>query len=248
MAGGNKDRPKQKKRGQTGGNHIPFIRMLAHDLRNPISGILAASQCLLEDAALFLDGPHVTLLRAIESSSGLLLHLIEDMLEVARADSGRLRLRLRPADVTKLVQTSLQIQRARADARNIRLSMTRDEEVPRVEIDPPKLRWALNALLANTIRSSEPGGEIEIHVSAQRKNVVIAVRHAGTGTPARTDARSGSSRRGRDQASALTVSTARLIVEGHGGTIRVNQKSTPSYTLTLPRFQAGLSKAASSGG
>jgi signal transduction histidine kinase len=266
MTGGTKGRPRQQKLRQEesadfkglaaptspkigGGNQIPFIRTLAHDLRNPISGILAASQCLLEDATLFLDGPHVTLLRAIESSSDLLLHLIEDMLEVARAGAGELRLHLRPTDVTKLVEKSVQIHRGRAEARNIRLRVTRDEAVPRVEIDTPKLRWALNALLANTIRSSERGGEIEIHVGTQRKNVVIAVRPAGGGSAARTDSRNGLAKRGRHRANALTVSTARLIVEGHGGTIRVNQKGTAfAYTLTLPRYEAGLSQAASSTG
>jgi signal transduction histidine kinase len=231
------------------GNHIQFIRMLAHDLRNPISGILAASQCLLDDAAVFLDGPHITLLRAIESSSDLMLHLIEDLLEVAQADSERLRLRLRTTDVRKFVEKCAAIQRGRADAGNIRLNVTSDENVPRVDIDTTKLKWAFSALLANTIRSCAPGGEIGIHVAARRKNVVVVVRHTGAGAG---EPRSGISKRERHQASALTVSTARLIVEGHGGTIRVDQKATPpAYTLTLPPSTAQKSdgglKAASSG-
>jgi len=196
-----------------GGAHIPFLRTLAHDLRNPISGILAASQCLLEDASVFLDVPHVTLLRAIESSSDLMLHLIEDLLDVAQADSGRLRLRLRATDVTRLVRKCATIQQGRADARNIRLNVHVGENIPRAEIDAAKLRWALNALLANTIRSTEPGGA--------------------------TDFSSAFSRRGRLQASALTFSTARLIIEGHGGKLRVDPKATPpAYTLTLPRSEA----------
>jgi signal transduction histidine kinase len=216
--------------------HIAFIRMLAHDLRNPISGILAASQCLMEDASLFLDEPHVTLLRAIESSSDLMLRLIEDMLEVARADSGALRLRPRPTDLAKLVDKIVAQQRKQADARGVRLKLTRDAEVPRVEVDSPRLRWAFNALLANTIRSSEHGGEVEIHIATRRKSVVLAVQHVGAGGPARAgDSRGGSLRGERRQARALTLSTARLIVEGHGGTIRVDQKATPpGYTVTLP--------------
>jgi K+-sensing histidine kinase KdpD len=226
------------------GGHIPLIRTLAHDLRNPISGILAASQCLLEDASVSLDAPQVTLLRAIESSSNLVLHLIEDMLEVARADSGHLRLRLRPTDVTSLVEKSAALQQKQADARNIRLTVVRDADIPRVEIDAPRFRWALNALLANTIRSSEQGGEIEIHVATRRKNVVIAVRHAGAGNARNEDSRGGSGR-ARRQARALTVSTARLIVEEHGGKIRVDRRATPpAYTLSLPKPEARKSRGA----
>jgi signal transduction histidine kinase len=217
--------------------------MLAHDLRNPISGILAASQCLLEDASPFQDGPHVTLLRAIESSSDLMLRLIEDMLEVARADSGQLRLRLRPTDVTKLVEKTVAQQRKQADGKNIRLKVTRDAEVPRVEIDAPKLSWAFNALLANAIRSSEHGGEIEVQIAGRRKNVVLVIRRAG-GSAHSGDSRGRSSGRERRRAGALTVSTARLIVEGHGGAIRVDQRTTPpSYTLTLPKPEARKSEA-----
>jgi len=223
-----------------GGAHIPFLRTLAHDLRNPISGILAASQCLLEDASVFLDVPHVTLLRAIESSSDLMLHLIEDLLDVAQADSGRLRLRLRATDVTRLVRKCATIQQGRADARNIRLNVHVGENIPRAEIDAAKLRWALNALLANTIRSTEPGGVIEVQLASRRKNVVLFVRSSHSLNPGgATDFSSAFSRRGRLQASALTFSTARLIIEGHGGKLRVDPKATPpAYTLTLPRSEA----------
>jgi K+-sensing histidine kinase KdpD len=254
MAGSSSTEGQQGKKRRRNENQIAFIRTLAHDLRNPISGILAASQCLLEDASVFLDGPHVTLLRAIESASDLILHLIEDMLEIARADSGRLALRLRAANVMKLVEKSAAVQQKRADARSVRLNVTRDEDIPQVEIDTPKLKWALNALLANAIRSSEPGAHIQIHVAAKRKNVVIAVRRAGNeGSTRNADSRRSTSRHGRNQASALTVSTVRLIVEGHGGTLQAKQKTTsPAYTLTLPRLQArkagaGVPKAASSG-
>jgi signal transduction histidine kinase len=114
------------------------------------------------------------------------------------------------------------------------------ENIPRVDIDTAKLKWALNALLANTIRSTEPGGEIDVHLASRRKNVVLIVRSAHSLSPgSSTDFFSAFSRRGRHQASALTFSTARLIIEGHGGKIRVEPKGTPpAYTLTLPKSEA----------
>src|SRR5215472_17638194 len=96
---------------------IRLIRLLAHDLRNPVSGILAASQCLIEDASPLLDSQQVTLLRSIESSSGLMLRLIEDMLEVAYAGSGKSRLRLRAADISRIVDQSVAYHSPQAEAR-----------------------------------------------------------------------------------------------------------------------------------
>src|SRR5215469_5890872 len=96
---------------------IRLIRLLAHDLRNPVSGILAASQCLLEDASSVLDSQQMTLLRSIESSSDLMLRLIEDMLEVAQAIDGGARLRLRPSNVSRLIDHSVALHRQGAAAK-----------------------------------------------------------------------------------------------------------------------------------
>lgn len=73
------------------------VRKMAHDLQNPISGILAATQYLIEDAGPFLEDHHVTALKAIEASGFRLLHLIDSLVEAsgasARAKRAEKRLR-----------------------------------------------------------------------------------------------------------------------------------------------------------
>jgi K+-sensing histidine kinase KdpD len=227
---------------------IRLIRVLAHDLRNPISGILAASQWLIEDAAPLLDSQQITLLRSIESSSDLMLRLIEDMLEVAQAGSGKSRLRLRPTDVSRVVDQTAAIHQPLAETKNIRLKVRRDDVVPPVNLDRLKITQALNALLTNVVRCSPPGGQIEVDVAARPKRVVIAVRHVGSGDAVRNpDSTAGSPKLGARQASTLTLSAVRLIVERHGGSIRMEKGAThPAFILTLPR-SGGSAKSEEAG-
>jgi K+-sensing histidine kinase KdpD len=219
-----------------------LIRVLAHDLRNPISGILAASQCLLEDASAVLDSQQMTLLRSIESSSDLMLRLIEDMLEVAQAGSIKSRLKLRRTDVSRLVDQTAAFYRPMAEAKNIRLTVHRNGVVPPIDLDPVKIAQVLNALLANVVRCSPPCGQIELGVTIRPKRVVIAGGHAGPGETARNPELNGLYRRSSQEASTLTLAAVRLIVEGHGGAVRVQKSAlNPAFTLALPRSRGSES-------
>jgi K+-sensing histidine kinase KdpD len=229
--------PKTTRRGPS-----RLIRVLAHDLRNPISGILAASQCLIEDASSVLDSQQMTLLRSIESSSDLMLRLIEDMLEVAQAGSIRSRLRLRRTDISRLVDQTAAFYRPMAEAKNIQLTVRRNGEVPPIDLDPIKITQVLNALLANVVRCSPPRGQIELDLTARPKRVVIAGGHVGPGETARSPEMNGLYRRSSQEASTLTLTAVRLIVEGHGGAVRVQKSAVnPAFTLALPRSRGSES-------
>jgi signal transduction histidine kinase len=225
-----------------------LIRMLAHDLRNPISGILSASQYLIDDAASTLDRDHVMLLRSIESSSALLLRLIEDLVELPSAGLGKPRFHFQPTDLAALVDQSAAVYRPLAEARNIRLEVARDEEIPLIPLDPLKIRQSLNALLTNAVRSSPPSGDIEVRIAVQPKSVVITVHDITAFDPGLQPARrTGASTRARPGADTLTLSVVRRIAEGHGGSLRVEKAGwRPAFRLTLPRTRPARTKAQSS--
>jgi K+-sensing histidine kinase KdpD len=222
---------------------IRLIKVLAHDLRNPISGILAASQCLIEDASTLLDDQQMTLLRSIESSSDLMLQLIEDMLEIVQAGSGKPKLRLRPTDVSRLVEQSTLVHQPLAEAKNIRLGVKQYGAIPPIDLDPVKMTQALNAVLTNAVRCAPPCGEIEIDLASRPRNVLITVRHI-TADDCPHYAQPAAPHRRTQEANTLTVSAIRLIVEGHGGAVRVEKGSIyPTFTLSLPRSRNGAKTA-----
>jgi hypothetical protein len=219
------------------GGKIHSRRMLAHDLRNPLSGILFASQFLIEDAASVLDHHQMTLLRSIESSSILLMQLIGDTLESPRAGSKKLRLQLERVEVAWLMEQIAGILQRIARGNNIRLEVTNDEAVALMLIDPLRMPQALTGVLTNAVRCSPPGGDIEVNIKAHPKRVVITVCFNRSADSTEDVGRGGGGSRQPDQEQgSLSLSPARRIVGAHGGRVRVQHTAGRScFVLTLPR-------------
>ena len=226
--------------------------MTAHDLRNPVSGILAASEFLMEDIKTGLEEHHLNLLRSIQASSRLVLRLIDKMLEAPGGDAGRSGTHLQPTDLTPLLNRCAALNRPLAECRNIRIEVNAVKPVPALEIDSRKVAQAINALLKNEIKCSRPGSRIEILIDADDADATITVRDQGPGISAadlRTlfdPLRSGRPKRGLMEArTALTLATVKRIVEGQGGAIRVESavRKGSTFTLALPLPDAAGSRS-----
>ena len=217
--------------------HPQLIKMLAHDLRNPISGILAASQYLIEDASPVLDMQQVTLLRSIESSSGLMLRLIEELLEISSVGTKKPKLHFRSTNLAELVEQSAETHRPLALSRNIQIAVEKTGAVPQVDLDAAKMTRAIDSLLTNAVRASSPGSVLEISLNTLPGRVVISIP-VKAGEFAADAASAGGMTAGHMQSNSFTLLLTRSIVRGHGGTIRLqNAARRPSYTLSLPRSQ-----------
>jgi signal transduction histidine kinase len=158
-----------------GSKQIRILEMAAHDLRNPVSGVLAASQFLLEDAASRLEEHQIALLRSIGSSSRLMLRLLEDMLEIPSIDSTDMKMYFQVTDIRSLVEQSVSMIRPLAEPRRIRIEVSADTEVPTLPADPVRMSQALHDLLASAIRWSQSGGKVTVSVSARRDYAVVAI-------------------------------------------------------------------------
>jgi signal transduction histidine kinase len=199
-------------------NSSRLMGIAVHDLRNPISGILTATQYLLEDAGHVLEQEHIALLQSIESASHLLLRLVEDMVEIAAIESGDLRLNLQPTDVVALLNKYLLLNRFRADLKQVRVEVLAPEAVPTVDLDSLKISRVIDTIVSDAIKSSPPGSRIEIHIASEGEQAVVSVKDDGETelTPA----------------SPVVI----RIVEGHGGSIRIEPANPHGITrvLTLP--------------
>jgi signal transduction histidine kinase len=225
---------------KAGSEQLQILEIAAHDLRNPISGILAASEFLVEDAAELLEDHHLALLRSIKSSSELVLGLIDQMLEMPLMEPGKPKMYLRATDIISLVDQSAAMSRPLAESKNIRLEVKSRGRFSDLYVDPLKMAQAITALLTNEIRCSRPGGKIDVLVDASDEVATITVRDQGPGISA--DALKtlfdplGSNRpkRGLKEArTALTLAIVKRIVEGHGGTISVESELGKGSSFTL---------------
>src|SRR5260370_35988891 len=117
-------------RKRAGFNPIQLLEIAAHDLRNPISGILAAGQYLLEDAGALLDEQHLTMLQLIDSASRSMLRLIGDVIELANIESGELRLDIKTAELQPLMNQAVSMSQAAAGRKMVGLGLDPEGTAP----------------------------------------------------------------------------------------------------------------------
>src|SRR6516162_2095038 len=220
-----------------------FLALATHDLRNPIAGILAASLFLLDEASGLLDEEHARLLESIESSSRLLLRLIDGLLDVSKIEAGISALSSQPTDLRALIERNLVMNRLLANRRGIRIILAAEASVPPVLGDATRLSEVIDNLVANAIKFSPTGGTIEVRVRLEGNMIVMSVRDEGEGI-AEDEVESmfkpfRKRRAGRataEHGSGLGLAIAKGIVQGHGGRIEVESHpgSGSTFTVFLP--------------
>jgi signal transduction histidine kinase len=217
---------------------VSFLMAVAHDLRNPLAGALAASQYLLEDAAGSLEEEHSELLRSIESSSRMALQLIDDMLEISTAQPSDLRLNLQPADILSLIDQNLKLNRLLGARKGTRLDVVTDGPVPAIPADLARMNRVIADLLRNAIELSPPAGRIEIRVGTQGERVMVSVRDEGVGFPAdeleaALDPFHSPRTYRRSTELGLRLAIMKRTVEAHGGQVLVESKVGHGSTFTI---------------
>ena len=223
--------------------HLRLLEIAAHDLRNPVSGVLAATEYLMEDAGRVLEPHHIALLSSIESSARLMLRLLEDMLEIPTLKSAKVRLEMRSTDIGLLLEKAVAANRPLAEEKRVTIDVSLQNPLPALRADPGRLTDVLIGLLTGAIRSSHLGARVELLVSSRSDHVVVTLRYESTpdsadvlrslfhSSPADRPSRGLSYER-----AALAMAQARRIVEAHHGTVQfeAGQKRESTITLKLP--------------
>jgi signal transduction histidine kinase len=220
-----------------------LLELAAHDLRNPLSGVLSATQLLIEEARPVLNSDQLVLLRSIESSTQFMLRLVDDMVELPRFVAGDRKLERHSVEIGLLVEHVVGVNRPLAESRRIKLEVEVQRPEAKLSADPVKLVRALEALLTSSIRSTDAGGKIELLVEEESGRVAITLRHVAAGQsnvalrslfdPSIT---TRTRRRFSEERAALMLAYARGIVEAHRGTVALNAgpKGTSSVVISLP--------------
>ena len=168
--------PREESRRYIGVDWSALLVATAHELRNPLNGILAASQYLLEDAGSLLKPEHITLLRSVESSSRSLFRVIDDSIEASAIESGELRLDPAPTDILALIRKNLSSNRLSAERKNVQMDLSSAGSLPLISLDPLKISRVVDNLLTKCIQSSRPGGRIEIYVDIKEQEAIITMQ------------------------------------------------------------------------
>ncbi|MFN6539721.1 MAG: chemotaxis protein CheB [Nostoc sp. EkiNYC01] len=201
-----------------------FLSVLSHELRNPLNAMLGWAQLLRTrelDAATINQG-----LEAIEHSAKVQSQLIEDLLDISRITSGRLRLNLELIELPCVVESALNLVHLSAESKNIQIQSRLEPSTRRIVGDAVRLQQVMWNLLSNAIKFTPSGGRIDVVLEYVDRQAQIQVSDTGKGISA--DFLPYVFDRFRQADSSITRSNTGLgiglaivrhLVELHGGTV-----------------------------
>jgi signal transduction histidine kinase len=156
-----------------------FLAMLVHELRNPLGPMRNALYMMKGREG---DAGLVARMRGIlDQEVRAVSRLVDDLLDVTRTRTGKLKLYPEPMDLSEAVQRAVTSTRALIEARGHRLRLELPAEPIRLAADPGRVEQILVNLLTNAAKYTDPGGSIEIAGSAEGEDVIVRVRDDGMG-------------------------------------------------------------------
>ncbi len=223
-----------------------FLATLSHELRTPLSAILGWAHVL--------ERGHSTPetregIAAIHRNARLQAQLIDDLLDLSRIESGKMRLEIQRLNLADVILAAVQSMKPAADAKGIELDTTIATAQAMVAGDPNRLQQIVWNLLSNAVKFTDSGGEIRVSLRADAGTLELAVTDTGRGIAA--DFLPYAFERFRQQDASTTRSYAGLgiglalvkqLVELHGGTVRAESPGEgrgATFTVRLPAHTGG---------
>jgi signal transduction histidine kinase/ActR/RegA family two-component response regulator len=219
-----------------------FLAVLSHELRTPLTPVLGWVR-MLRTGTLKPEAAGRAL-ETVERNTRLQVQLVEDLLDVSRIITGKLRLDLRPVALADVVDAALEAVGGAAAQKHITLTRNIAPDVPIVEADPNRLQQVLGNLLSNAIKFTPDGGSVSVTLVAAGPHVRLAVTDTGEGlvpeiVPHIFDRfRQADSTITRQYGGlGLGLAIVRHIVELHGGSVQASSEGPglgTTMTVLLP--------------
>ncbi len=219
-----------------------FVANMSHEFRTPLNAIIGFAQVLRDEMFGPLGSPRYgSYVADILESGEHLLDLVNDILDLAKADAGRLELEESVVDLDALVEQSMRFVRDRAARERIAVTTHLDSSLPRLLGDNRRLRQLLLNLLTNAVKFTPHGGAITIRAGfSPAGGIEIAITDTGIGmTPEEIKValepfgQIQRRRHGRLEGTGLGLPIARRIAEMHGGTVEIESNPGQGTTARL---------------
>ncbi len=221
-----------------------FLANMSHELRTPLNAILGFSEILLDGTMNLTPGERIEFLRNIHDSGQHLLGLINDILDLAKIEAGKMELRPEEMPVAQTVHEVTSILEPIARQQGLTLTTTGTGEAGTVRADRSKFKQILYNLLSNAVKFTPPSGKIVLALKDDRDRLTVSVKDTGIGIKPedlpklfREFEQVDASYTRRYQGTGLGLALCRRFVEMHGGRIWVESQfgKGSTFTFSLPR-------------
>jgi signal transduction histidine kinase len=231
-----------------------FVLTASHELRSPLTSVQGFAELLMLERD-SLTPKQVDTVEIILDNCRHLVRLLNDLLDLARSDAGRLAVTPVPTAVAPLLDDAVRTMRAQTEAGNQTLALRIEPGLPLVEVEADRIRQILVNLLTNAHEYSPAGASIEVTARVIGAEVEIAVTDDGPGIPEsqlehifERFTRGDAGLTQRVGGTGLGLAISKSLVELHGGTIAVDSTpgagSTFSFRLPAAGAAAGLGRSA----
>jgi signal transduction histidine kinase/ActR/RegA family two-component response regulator len=218
-----------------------FLATLSHEIRTPLNAVIGWTRILRTQPSV-RSRAHA--LEVIERNALSQMRLVEDLLDMARIISGKLRLKIDTVSLVELAQAAIDVVSPGAAAKQVAIHSSFEPDVPDITGDSERLQQVIWNLLSNAVKFTESGGQVNVEISRVGPNVRLVVRDNGQGIAPdflpyvfdrfrQADA-SASRRHG---GLGLGLALVRQIVELHGGAVGADSRGVKhgaSFWITLP--------------
>ncbi|CAN5872369.1 hypothetical protein BH10CHL1_BH10CHL1_30790 [soil metagenome] len=219
-----------------------FMGMVAHDLRGPIGSLQMCTELLRNGA---LDPAEQSeFIQTIEETARDALHLINDLLDIAAIESGKLVIEPQLVAIDQLIARISHLNHLIGERKGIQLVVQVDPRLLKVHLDPRRIQQVLDNLLSNAFKYSYPGTRVTLRIEGDGQDLLLAVTDQGQGIPPpeldllfKPFQRTSTHPTGEEFSTGLGLSICKRIVELHHGTIGAESivgRGT-TFTIRLPK-------------
>ncbi len=219
-----------------------FLATLSHELRTPLNAVLGWTRVLRSTHV--EPATEARALESIERNARAQARLVEDLLEISAIVTGKLRLHVRQADLSAIVDTAIEIVQPAAVAKRLQLLVAIGPRPAMTSGDPDRLQQVVWNLLSNAVKFTPPGGSVMVRLERTQGYHHLTVADSGTGIDAKflpfvfEPFRQADGTSSREHGGlGLGLAIAKQLVELHGGTIEASSPGRDggaTFDVSLP--------------
>lgn len=217
-----------------------FVSLASHQLRTPITAIGWNVEMLLEEDSQSLTARQKRFLEAIDRGRGIMLKLVNTLLNISRLELGVFEARPESVDIALAIRNCVSDAQELARDRNVSFRINVSNAIGEIMIDPTLFAIVLDNVITNAVKYSNPGGMVDIGATKKGGDLIINVRDEGIGIPKNQQSRvfeksfrAENAKRNDSEGNGLGLYMARKIVERCGGSIRFSSRENQETVFTI---------------